>query len=132
MARPGARNMSAQKIVNDTDRPRPAVHAYDAMAKAPDHHFLLLENGTVRVLDTRVKPGERTPVHGHEWCAALYVMSWSDFVRYDPAGNVLLDSRTMASKPAAGSALWAGPIGPHYVENVGSTELHIIAVEIKG
>jgi hypothetical protein len=102
------------------------------MTKAPDHHFLLLENGRVRVLDTKVRPGERTPVHGHEWPAALYVLSWSDFVRFDPAGHVLMDSRTLAAKPAVGSAMWVGPIGPHYVENVGVTDLHIVAVEIKG
>jgi hypothetical protein len=37
----------------------------------------------------------------------------------------------MASRPAAGSALWSGPMGPHYVENVGQGDLHILAVEIK-
>src|SRR5262245_53554075 len=109
--------------MNDTEASRPATHALDAMIQARDHHFLLLENARVRVLDTKVRPGERTPVHGHEWSAALYVLSWSDFVRYDPQGNVLLDSRTMATKPAVGSALWGGPIGPHYVENVGVTDL---------
>ena len=118
--------------MNDPDSPRPATHAFDAMIKAPDQHLLLLENSRVRVLDTKVRPGERTPVHGHEWPAALYVLSWSDFVRYDPEGNVLLDSRSIAIKPAIGSALWAGPIGSHYVENVGANELHILAVEIKG
>jgi quercetin dioxygenase-like cupin family protein len=116
----------------DASSPHPPTHALDAMAKAASHHALLLENGAVRVLDTRVKPGERTPVHAHEWSAALYVLSWSDFIRYDPEGNVLLDSRTMATKPAVGSALWAGPIGPHCVENVGTSDLHIVAVEIKG
>ena len=116
----------------DARSPRPATHALDALAKAQPHHALLLENGAVRVLDTRVKPGERTAVHAHEWPAALYVLSWSDFVRYDPSGKVLLDSRTMATRPPAGTALWAGPIGPHYVENVGASDLHILAVEIKG
>ena len=77
-----------------------ATHPLDAMAKAPKHHELLLENDNVRVLDTRLSPGDRTPVHAHEWPAALYVLSWSDFVRYDPDGNVLVDSRTMDSKPA--------------------------------
>lgn len=110
---------------------RPATHALDAMAKAPEHHALLLENASVRFLDTRVGPGERTPVHAHEWPAALYVLSWSDFVRYDLQGNVLLDSRTMATRPATGSALWSAPIGPHFVENVGTTDLHILAIEIK-
>lgn len=108
-----------------------ATHPLDAMAKAPDHHRVLVENDAVRVLDTKVAPGERTPVHAHEWPAALYVLSWSDFVRYDPEGNVLVDSRTMPARPAFGAALWVGPIGPHYVENVGHTDLHVIATEIK-
>jgi hypothetical protein len=116
--------------MNEIAPSRPATHVSDAMVKAPDHHFLLLENGRVRVLDTKVMPGERTPVHAHEWPAALYVLSWSDFVRYDAAGNVLLDSRTLA-RPANGSALWGGPIGPHYVQNVGDAVLHIVAVEVK-
>ncbi|MFN8010011.1 MAG: hypothetical protein U0P81_01270 [Holophagaceae bacterium] len=117
--------------MRDAATPDPAAHPLDALAQAASHHAPLLENGAVRVLDTRVRPGERTPVHAHEWSAALYVLSWSDFVRYDPLGNVLLDSRTMATRPAAGSALWAGPIGPHFVENVGTTDLHILAVELK-
>ncbi len=117
--------------MNNTDSPHPATHAFDAMLKAPDHHAVLLDNGKVRVLDTRVEPGQRTPVHAHEWPAALYVLSWSDFVRYDPQGKVLLDSRTFATRPPPASALWGEPIGPHYVENVGTAVLHILAVEIK-
>ena len=117
--------------MSDIDSTHPATHALGAMIKAPDHHAVLLDNGKVRVLDTRVEPGQRTPVHAHEWPAALYVLSWSDFVRHDPEGNVLLDSRTFASKPPVGSAFWGGPIGPHYVENVGAGVLHILAVEIK-
>ena len=115
----------------DIDAPRPATHVLDAMAQAPGHHAVLLDNSKVRVLDTRVEPGQRTPVHAHEWPAALYVLSWSDFIRYDPAGNVLLDSRTLPTTPAVGSALWGGPIGPHFVENIGTTLLHILAVELK-
>jgi hypothetical protein len=113
------------------DDPRPATHALDAMSAAADHHVLLLENGSARVLDTRVRPGERTAVHAHEWPAALYVLSWSDFVRFSPDGSVMLDSRSMATTPPVGSAFWAGPIGPHYVENVGTTDLHILAIEVK-
>jgi hypothetical protein len=119
------------KIVESSASQNPASHPLDAMAKAPRHHEVLLENDKVRVLDTRLSPGDRTPVHAHEWPAALYVLSWSDFVRYDPDGNILVDSRTMDTKPEIGTALWAGPIGPHYVQNVGRTELRIIAVETK-
>ncbi len=118
-------------MAGDIESLYPATDAFDAMSRAPDHHFLLLENGAVRVLDTRVKPGERTPVHGHEWPAALYVLGWSDFVRFDAEGRVLFDSRTLATRPVVGSAMWVGPIGPHCVENVGDSDLHILAVEIK-
>lgn len=107
------------------------LHPLDAMSAAPDHHEVLFENDRVRVLDTRLGPGERTPVHTHQWPAALYVLSWSDFVRYDPDGKVLVDSRTMASKPQVGASLWSAPLVPHYVRNVGKTELRVIAVEVK-
>ena len=118
--------------MSDASMHVPPTHVLDAMTAASEHHALLLDNGAVRVLDTKVRPGERTAVHAHEWPAALYVLSWSDFVRYDPEGHILLDSRTMERPPAVGSALWGSPIGPHYVENVGDRDLHILAVEIKG
>ena len=111
--------------------PAPRMHPLDALSQAADHHDLLLDNDKVRFLDTRVAPGARTAVHAHQWPAALYVLSWSDFVRYDAAGNVLLDSRTLARRPEPGEALWAPPIGPHYVQNVGSSELRILAIEVK-
>jgi len=103
----------------------------DAMLAAPDHHDVLVENPQVRVLDTRLAAGERTPVHEHQWPAALYVLSWSDFIRYSPNGEVLVDSRTFAAQPSAGQALWSAALPPHYVHNIGNSVLHIIAVEVK-
>jgi mannose-6-phosphate isomerase-like protein (cupin superfamily) len=103
----------------------------DAMSAAPDHHTVLLENEHVRVLDTRIGPGERTPVHTHPWPSVLYILSWSDFVRYDSDGIVLLDSRTFPTSPVAGTTLWSAPLGPHSARNVGSQVLHVIAVEVK-
>ena len=108
------------------------LHSLDAMSAAPDHHDVLLENEHVRVLDTRLGPGERTPIHTHQWPAVLYIMGWSDFIRYDPEGNVLVDSRSMGSKPAVGTSLWSAPLMPHYVHNIGEKPLHVIAVELKG
>lgn len=105
--------------------------ALDAMSAAPDHHELLLENDRVRVLDTRLRSGERTPVHSHRWPATLYVMSWSDFLRRDANGNVLVDSRSWDHRPSPGEALWLPPLEPHSVENIGKSELRLIAVELK-
>jgi hypothetical protein len=42
----------------------------------------------------------------------------------------MLDSRTI-SPIAAGTALWTAPLAPHTLENVGDSELHVIAVELK-
>jgi mannose-6-phosphate isomerase-like protein (cupin superfamily) len=104
----------------------------EAMTAAPDHHERLLENERVRVLDTRVAPGERTPVHAHAWPAALYVMSWSDFIRRDANGEVMVDSRDWEKQPAVGESLWIQPLPPHSIENVGTSELRLIAIELKG
>jgi quercetin dioxygenase-like cupin family protein len=103
----------------------------DAMAVSQANHRVILENEHVRVLDTRVAPGERTAIHCHEWPAALYVLSWSDFLRYDEHGTVVLDSRQIDPRPGPGDALWGAPLVPHCVENVGKGDLHIIAVELK-
>ncbi len=97
---------------------------------APQHHKLLFENESVRVLDTSIGPGEMTALHRHPWPGTLYILSSIDFVRRDANGMVILDSRTM---PAIlpGTALWSPPLALHTLENVGTTELHVIAVEFK-
>ncbi len=102
----------------------------DALTAAPEHHALLLENEFVRVLDTKVGPGETVPLHTHRWPSTLYILSWSDFVRRDDAGRVVVDSRNLAKVPP-GNALWSGPLPPHTLENVGQSELHAISVELK-
>jgi hypothetical protein len=105
--------------------------ALDALQAAPRHHTLLFENELVRVLDTTVRPGETVPLHTHRWPAALYILQWSDFVRRDGEGSIMVDSRA-ARKPADGIAVWSGPLPPHTLENVGEAELQVVSVELKG
>ena len=107
------------------------AEALDAVRRDPDHHEVLLENAHVRVLDALLPPGEETEIHTHAWPSALYVMSWSDFVRIDPEGKVLVDSRTMTPRPRPGQAIWSPPLPAHRVRNVGNGDLRIIAVELK-
>ena len=102
----------------------------DALIAASRHHVLLFENEAVRVLDTRVGPGETVALHTHRWPSALYIMRWSEFVRRDAEGKVVADSRTGGKIPE-GSALWSGPLTPHTLENVGALELRAISVEVK-
>lgn len=103
----------------------------DALAAAPGHHRLAFENEAVRVLETRVEPGQTVPLHVHEWGGVLYVLSWSDFVRRDEFGQTMLDSRSEGISFAPGDALPSAPLGKHTLENVGAQPLHIIAFEMK-
>lgn len=103
----------------------------DALRAAPAHHRLVLENEWVRVLDTRIAPGKRTPIHTHQWPAAHHVISWSAFIRRDDKGVVLLDTRTEGVVAAPGAVLWGEALGPHTLENVGNELLHILSIEIK-
>jgi hypothetical protein len=102
----------------------------DALNAAPEYHTLLMENEQVRVLDTRVSPGQTVPLHTHRWPSALFIKSWSDFVRCDGDGNVVADSRLVALP--GNEVSWSGPLGPHTLKNVGDTDLWVVTVEQKG
>ena len=103
----------------------------DARVAAPEHHAMLLENGSVRVLDTRINPGETVKLHTHCWPAVYYILQVGEFVRRDERGVVTFDSRTATQGLKAGAAVWAEPMGPHTLENVGATPIHIVSVEVK-
>ena len=72
-----------------------------------------------------------TEIHTHVWPSALHVLSWSDFVRIDPEGKVIADSRTLNLRPSPGEAIWSPALPPHRVRNVGDRDLRLIAVELK-
>jgi len=109
----------------------PWPDALDARTAAPEFHALLYEDDRVRVLDGRVPPGATVPVHTHRWGGVLYILSTSDFVRRDPEGNVLMDTRESGAAPIVGSATWGAPLTPHTFENVGSQEFRTLTVEMK-
>ena len=103
----------------------------DALIAAPTHHTLLFENAAVRVLDTRIPAGGRTPVHCHRWPSVLHVLSWSSFVRRDQQDAVMLDSRVLPQLTDSPGTFWSPPLMAHSLENVGATDLRVIAVEVK-
>jgi mannose-6-phosphate isomerase-like protein (cupin superfamily) len=111
--------------------PWPWPEALDAVLAAPDFHTVLFEDERVRVLEGVVRPGETVPVHTHRWGGVLYILGSSDFIRRDPGGAVLADSRESGSTPVLGAASWGMPLTPHTFENVGSTNFHTLTVEMK-
>jgi hypothetical protein len=110
----------------------PWPDSLDAVIAAPNHHKLLFENDRVRVLEVRIAPGARVPVHTHRWPASIYVAKQSDFLRRDGDGNLLFDSRTTGPPPTEPVAQWTPPLPPHSVENIGESEILLISTELKG
>ena len=111
------------------DSPSSWPEELDALAASPEHHKLLFENEWVRVLEVRIPPGETTNVHTHRWPATVYSLSWSHFLRRDPKGSIILDSKNLPPQPPP--AWWAEPIPPHTLQNTGDKEIRNICVEVK-
>lgn len=105
--------------------PRPALSArgQDRAAAVPDMK-VLLENERVRVQFHDVKVGEKTPMHSHPSYVA-YV-----FGPYK-ARFVLADGSVKTAERKAGDVFFSGPV-THTVENIGSTPIHNLIVELKG
>ena len=99
------------------------VHAQDPVKLSPQYYKVLLENDQVRVLEYRLKAGEKEPVHSHP-AGVVYVLSDAKLKFSYP------DGRTEERAAAAGETIWREPI-THAVENIGDTEAHAIAVDLK-
>ncbi len=109
----------------------PWPDSLDALVAAPAFHQRLLENERVRVIHTLIPSGAIVPLHTHRCPGVAYLLSWSDFIRRDQHGNVLLDSRQAGSPPTIPAVQWMAPLPPHTVENVGQSEISIVIVELK-
>jgi len=103
----------------------------DALVAASAFHRLLFENDDVRVLETRIGPGKTVPVHTHRWPSILYILSTGHFVRRDDEGRLLVDTRATDTFPERGTAFWTAAMPPHTLENVDSSEIRLLNIELK-
>jgi quercetin dioxygenase-like cupin family protein len=101
-----------------------AALAQDPVKVAPDTHKVLLENDRVRVLEFRGKPGEKTPMHSHP-ASVGYALSGGKIKFTYP------DGKTEERENKEGAARWNEAV-THAAENVGTTELHLVQIELKG
>jgi quercetin dioxygenase-like cupin family protein len=95
----------------------------DPVKVSPQYYKVLLENDQVRVLEYRLKPGEKESLHSHP---SGVVYSFND----GKLKGSLKGSESRESTAKAGQVMWRDPI-THSIENIGSTELHALAVEFK-
>jgi hypothetical protein len=96
--------------------------AADPTETDPDKYKVVFENDRVRVLEYRDRPGDRTSSHRHP-DSVMYTLSTFDR-RLDHSGeqrDVRLES---------GRAMWLNA-QEHSGENIGSTETHVLFVELK-
>jgi hypothetical protein len=118
---------------NSFDRsaePRPGDEL-DGVIAAPDHHRLLFENHLVRVIESKIRAGERTPLHTHMRQRVMFPVSGSSFARRDEHGAVIEETRLADGQTDPARIMWAGPTELHTIENIGTDDLNVIAVEVK-
>jgi quercetin dioxygenase-like cupin family protein len=98
--------------------------AQDVMKISPETHKVLLENDQVRVLEARMKPGEKVAMHSHP-ANVVYFLTDGKIKITHP------DGKTEVREVKAGVAAWSEAV-THAAENVGTTEFHELQIELKG
>ena len=81
------------------------------------------ENDRVRVLEAELPPGVKEQVHSHP-AYVIYVLAGGK-VR-----NYAADGKTSESELKTGDVLYREPL-THAAENIGTTTMHFILVELK-
>ena len=104
-------------------RLRASTRHQDRAAVIPDMK-VLLENEHVRVQFHDVKVGEKTALHSHPAYVAYVFNPYK-------ARFVLADGSTKVAERASGEVFFSGPVS-HSVENIGTTPIHNLIVELKG
>ena len=95
----------------------------DPVKTSPQYYKVLLENDRVRVIEYRLKPGEKEPMHSHR-AGVVYVLSGAT-LKFSYA-----DGRTEEKIAGTGETIWRELV-THAVENIGKTEAHAIAIDLK-
>jgi quercetin dioxygenase-like cupin family protein len=99
--------------------------ARDPIETDPDKYKVIFENERVRVLEYRDKPGQRTAPHSHP-DYVLYALS-----TFRRSLTLPEERKTGTREVHVGDVAW-GNAQVHIGENVGSTDTHVIMVELKG
>jgi hypothetical protein len=94
----------------------------DPAVTDPDKYKVVFENERVRVLEYRDRPGDRTSPHHHP-DSVMYTLS--SFER-----RLVHGERETDVQMEAGRAGWLSE-QDHAGENIGSTDTHVLFVELK-
>lgn len=100
------------------------LRAQDAPAANPKTIHVTLDNEHVRVFEATLPPGWKENMHSHP-TSIVYVIVGGTVVNHLPDGTVS-DPVTLS----AGTTLYRDPV-THWNENVGTTTIRLIVVELK-
>src|SRR6516165_2582986 len=94
----------------------------DPVKISPQYYTVRLDNDRVRVLEWRLKPGEREKMHSHPDGIVIVLADAT-------LKNTAPDGTSTTNTLVNGDVRWRGAMS-HALENVGSTEAHALAVEL--
>ena len=95
----------------------------DIVKISPDVHRVLFENNVIRVLEVTVKAGAKVPMHTNPE-NVNYIVTPGTLRLIEPDGSSV--DITLAERQVI-----PAPVGRHAVENVGSTQVRTICIELK-
>jgi beta-alanine degradation protein BauB len=96
----------------------------DVLKAASEAYKLLLENDSVRVMEMRLKAGQKAPMHDHPDKHVVYVVKDAKFKLRFPDGK----SQDIDLK--SGKVIWM-EAGQHETENIGKTDAFNLVIEVK-
>jgi quercetin dioxygenase-like cupin family protein len=82
-----------------------------------------LDNDRARVLEAELQPGDKEQMHSHP-SSIIYVIAGGTIRNHAP------DGKTTESTLATGAVIYRDPL-THWAENIGTTPIHLIVVELK-
>jgi len=102
----------------------PAAASLDpAVVNAKTVH-VKMENARVRVLEAVLQPGDKEQLHSHP-AYVIYVIAGGKTRNHTADGNAT------DTEFVAGDVIYREPL-THWAENIGSTTIRLILVELKG
>jgi len=99
------------------------VIAQDVAKISPNDVKVLVDNDRVRVLEILHKPGAKEPMHSHPAAVSVSLSAFK-------LKATKPDGTTSEREAKVGEVRWTEPV-THAVENVGTTDQHMIMIELK-
>ena len=96
----------------------------DALTTSPENFRLVLENENVRVLEYTLLSGQKDHQHTHPARIAHVISGGTLHIGFP-------DGTSMVFEEKVGATNWSNPAPLHDTENIGTTPIKILLVEVK-